>query len=286
MELVCNELSFSPLADDSHTAEQRFRNILKVFQEARQKYGFTHIRFPVTHSTQKITSTQTLFEWLPTVASHTLRSLIVGIFRPPYIDDLEDNEMKDFLENKYAIHSTALPTNDAPFGLPIAYIKAVPAISFDSHAFWRCRKIQVKKAGINESEDSLFHVYNICQSDDIDSQELDEWRENSFPQLLTTETHLKNYLGYARYKTIFTADFLEQFYNWKQEDFNAFKYILLLMKDVEAHPFSGGRGQTENLKNRGKEASKRINIIDRLSYSIANDVVTFIACKGHYEFHD
>lgn len=58
------------------------------------------------------------------------------------------------------------------------------------------------------------------------------------------------------------------------------------MKDVELHPFTGGMGQTENLKNRGKEASKRINISDRLSYLVENNTVTFIACRGHYEFHE
>jgi Txe/YoeB family toxin of Txe-Axe toxin-antitoxin module len=57
------------------------------------------------------------------------------------------------------------------------------------------------------------------------------------------------------------------------------------MKDVEVHPFTGGMGHTENLKGRSKEASKRVTQVDRLSYSIENDVVTFLACKGHYDFH-
>ena len=64
-----------------------------------------------------------------------------------------------------------------------------------------------------------------------------------------------------------------------------FKRILLLMKDVEVHPFVGGIGKTENLKNKRKEASKRITSLDRLSYTIENNVVTYIACKGHYDFH-
>jgi len=48
-------------------------------------------------------------------------------------------------------------------------------------------------------------------------------------------------------------------------------------------------GQTENLKNRGKEASKRITNRypegDRLSYFLEKNNVTFLACKGHYKFH-
>ena len=82
---------------------------------------------------------------------------------------------------------------------------------------------------------------------------------------------------------------MEQFVGWKTDDFDSFKYLLLLMKDVQIHPFTGGMGQTENLKGRGKEASKRVTNSypdgDRLSYTVENNIVTFIACKGHYEFH-
>ncbi len=286
MELVCNELSFFPLADNSSIAEQRFKIILKTFDNARKKYGFTHIRFPFSYATQQITVTQTLFEWISTIGSYSLKSLILALFRPPYTDDLNGSEMESFVESDYSISGTELPTDSAPFGLPIAYIKTVPSISFDSHAFWRGRKIQISNAGANGNEYALFVVYNICLSDDIDSQELGEWRENFFPQFVSTEIHLKRYLGYSKYKPVFTIDFLKQFYDWKCEDFEFFKHLLLLMKDIEEHPFSGGIGQTENLKYRGKEASKRININDRLSYSISDNVVTFIACKGHYQFHD
>ena len=57
------------------------------------------------------------------------------------------------------------------------------------------------------------------------------------------------------------------------------------MKDVQLHPFTGGMGRTENLRYNGKEASKRITHGNRLSYTVENNIVTFIACSGHYEFH-
>ena len=77
--------------------------------------------------------------------------------------------------------------------------------------------------------------------------------------------------------------------DWKKKDLKLFKHTLVLMKDVQMHPFSGGMGQTENLKHRGKEASKRITNRypdgDRLSYYVENNIVTFLACQGHYTFH-
>ena len=82
---------------------------------------------------------------------------------------------------------------------------------------------------------------------------------------------------------------MAQLLEWKAKDNKLFKYTLLLMKDVQLHPFTGGMGRTENLKGNGKEASKRSTNRypdgDRLSYFLENNIVTFVACIGHYKFH-
>lgn len=289
MELVCNELSFYPLASNSHIAEERFRTILRTFGSAKEKYDFTHIRFPKSFSSQQVTSTQTLYEWISTLTNPTLKTLILTLFRPPYTDDLEEVEMDRFFESNYTITSDEAPVKDSPVGLPVAHIKAVPCISFSSHDFWKNRKIQVSKTNGSANEDAIFNVYNICFSTDLETQEINEWAENSFPEFINSSELLEKYLGYSKYNSVFSSDFLKQLLEWKTNNIDTFKYILLLMKDVELHPFTGGRGQTENLKNRGKEASKRINNSypdgDRLSYIIENNIVTFLACKGHYSFH-
>jgi Txe/YoeB family toxin of Txe-Axe toxin-antitoxin module len=285
MELVCNELSFYPLADNGHIAEERFKTIIQTFGEAKTKFDFTHIRFPKDYSAQQITVTQTLFEWISTLTNSTLKTLILTLFRPPYTDDLEEAEMDRFFESNYSIVSEDAPERKNPVGLPVAYIKSLPCISFNSHDFWKNRKIEVNKANGDINEDALFNVYNICLKSDLESQEINEWAENCFPEFIDKSELLGRYLGYRKYSSIFTEDFMQQLFDWKNNDMNSFKYVLILMKDVELHPFTGGRGQTENLKNRGKEASKRINIIDRLSYTIDNNIVTYLACKGHYAFH-
>lgn len=289
MELVCNELSFFPLANNVHIAEERFRTILQTFRRASEKYDFKHIRFPKSYSLQQITLTQTLYEWISTLTDHTLKSLILTLFRPPYSDDLEEVEMDRFYESNYTINSDEAPVKDSPVGLPVAYIKALPCISFSSHDFWKNRKIQVTKTNKNNNEDATFNVFNICLSTDLETQEINEWADNSFPEFINSPKLLEKYLGYSKYDTVFSVDFLDQLFSWKDNDIDTFKYVLMLMKDIELHPFTGGRGQTENLKNRGKEASKRINNSypegDRLSYIVENNIVTYLACKGHYDFH-
>lgn len=285
MELVCNKLSFIPLADNGHLAEERFKTIIQTFRESKSRYDFTHIRFPKSYSAQQITPTQTLFEWISTLSNQTLKAAILTLFRPPYTDDLEEAEMDTFFESNYTITSEEAPERNSPVGLPVAFIKTVPCISFNSHDFWKKRKIEISKSNGNTNENADFFTYNICLQTDLDTPEINEWAENCFPEFVVTRELLLKYLGYRKFEVIFTDSFLQQLFDWKNTDMESFKYLLLLMKDAELHPFTGGRGQTENLRNRGKEASKRININDRLSYTVENNVVTYLACKGHYAFH-
>ena len=285
MELVCNELSFFPLADNGHIAEARFKTIIQTFGEAKAKYDFTHIRFPKGYSSLQITSMHTLFEWISTLTNPTLKAVILTLFRPPYIDDLEEAEMDTFFDSNYLIISTEAPERNSPVGLPISFIKSVPCISFSAHDFWKNRKIEISKTSENPSENAVFFAYNICLQNDLNTPEIIEWAENCFPEFINTKELLLKFLNYVKFNVVLTEEFLQQFYEWKNNDMESFKYLLLLMKDIEIHPFTGGRGQTENLKNRGKEASKRININDRLSYTVENNIVKFLACKGHYAFH-
>lgn len=285
MELVFNELSLIPLADNENIAEERFKTILKTFNEAKSKYDFVHIRFPKSYWDQQITQSKTFYEWVTTLPNKTLKDAIIKLLRPPFTDELEDAEQNTFFKSNYLIASEEAPERNSPVGLPVAFIKSVPCISLNSHEFWRSKKIEVSKSGEEPSENAEFFTYNLCMPSDINSAEITEWAENCLPGFINSKELLIKYLSYIKYSVEFTDAFLEQIFEWKDNDLKSFKYILLLMKDVELHPFTGGRGQTENLKSKGKEASKRINIKDRLSYTVENNVVNFLACKGHYAFH-
>lgn len=289
MNLVFNELSVYPIAENGHVAEEHFKKLLATFKEAKKVYGFTHIRFPNNYAGLQITTTETFFEWVSTLTNRTIKNLIIDLCKKPFTDELEEAELNSFFESNYALIGDDAPTDIEPVGLPVSYIKTIPSVSLDSHAYWRNRKIQIRKSNANADENIDFVAYNVCLESDLASNEINEWADMSMPKFINTEEILTKYLGFTKYQTVFTQDFMTQFLNWKQDNFETFKYLLLLMKDVQIHPFSGGMGQTENLKGRGKEASKRITNTypdgDRLSYTVENNIVTFIACKGHYEFH-
>jgi len=285
MELICNELSFYPLANSGQEAETYFRNTLKTFKKCKDKYGFTHIRFPADFYKQNITAAQTLIEWLTAISNKHLKDAIIALLRPPFTDDLKGDELEAFYQSEYKIIDEEAPIKDNPIGLPVAYILSCPAISFNTHSFWQRRKICLQKTSASEAENLKFHVYNICFEDDLTKAEFIEWTHASISPLINTKDALIKYLAFTKYQAEITDDFMEQLLHWKEKDYKVYKHILLLMRDVQLHPFTGGMGQTENLKNRGKEASKRITNSDRLSYSIVSDTATFIACQGHYKFH-
>ncbi len=285
MHLIFNELSFYPLAENGHSAELRLKQFLKTFKTLVKRYGFNHVRFPVNHRDQKITESQTFYEWIFTVTNRRDRDLILSICKSPYLDDLENNELVTFFESRYCLNGENAPTKLEPIGLPVAYIKSIPSISFDSHQFWRSRKIIVHKTGVSDVESTTFFTYNVCLDTDLNTHEINEWADTCLAKFITTEDGIKKYLGYTKYEIALSVNFVGQFFDWKENNFEQYKYLLLLMKDIELHPFTGGMGHTENLKNRSKEASKRVTQIDRLSYTIENNLVTFLACKGHYTFH-
>ncbi|MNG09488.1 hypothetical protein D3C84_929070 [compost metagenome] len=61
-------------------------------------------------------------------------------------------------------------------------------------------------------------------------------------KLITTADILKKYLGFTKYEVTINDDFMHQLIEWKTKDTKIYKYTLLLMKDVQLHPFNGGMG--------------------------------------------
>jgi len=289
MELICNELSYYPIASNNSEAETRFNQLLKCFKEANKTFGFKTIRFHSDFADQNITADSKFYEWVTTVSNSTLKNTILSFFRKPFADDLNDEELESFLESDYIVAHDNVPTDESPLGLPIAHIKSTITLSFNSDVFWQKRKINILKTNTSETENLEFTTYNICLETDLKEDEIIEWTDNVMSNSIDTKEKVVQYLTYSKYNVELTDSFIAELLYWKVNNIDLFKYTLLLMRDVEIHPFTGGMGQTENLKNRGKEASKRVTNTypdgDRLSYSVENDTVTFLACKGHYKFH-
>lgn len=286
MDIIYNELSFVPLAKNIHQVEENFSTLLEAFKAAKTKFGFKKIRFQKNLSEQLVTEELNFIQAISSFSNKDIQRAVITFLSPPYYDQLTEDEIDNYLESNYRVIDKNCPNKKEPFGLPIAHIKRVPTISLNTDSFWRNNLIKVEKYNLDPK--AIFDVPNICISSDCNSDELITWKTNSLSEFITTKDELLLFIDFTKYKADISDDFFTQLLEWKNNN-KIYNYILSLMKDVELHPFSGGMGRTENLRNRGKEASKRITNRypdgDRLSYEIEGDIVKFIACKGHYRFH-
>jgi toxin YoeB len=81
----------------------------------------------------------------------------------------------------------------------------------------------------------------------------------------------------------FTATAWEQYIAWQTEDKKTLKRINLLIKDIQRNPFTG-IGKPEPLKeNLSGFWSRRIDETHRLIYTLNNNTLHIVACKGHYD---
>lgn len=76
---------------------------------------------------------------------------------------------------------------------------------------------------------------------------------------------------------------IEDIEYWQNADRTTIEKIIKLIDDIKANPFTGGLGQTEVLKHENGIASKRINHVDRVTYSIRQNNVVIHRCRSHYE---
>ena len=74
----------------------------------------------------------------------------------------------------------------------------------------------------------------------------------------------------------------DEYQNWQFEDKKTLKKINSIIKDIQRNK-NDGIGKPESLKNDKKGYwSRRIDDKNRLVYTIENDTIIIIECKGHY----
>ncbi len=81
---------------------------------------------------------------------------------------------------------------------------------------------------------------------------------------------------------IFSEKGFEDYLYWQKEDKKILKKVNDLIKDVQRNSFSG-LGKPEPLKGKEHYWSRRIDHVHRLVYSVADDCVKIVQCRGHYD---
>ncbi|MEZ7884259.1 MAG: Txe/YoeB family addiction module toxin [Bacteroidales bacterium] len=81
----------------------------------------------------------------------------------------------------------------------------------------------------------------------------------------------------------FEASALDDIEYWQNSDKTTLSRVIELIDDIKANPFTGGLGQTEVLRYQNGVASKRINYVDRVTYSLNKGKGVIYRCRSHYE---
>ena len=80
-----------------------------------------------------------------------------------------------------------------------------------------------------------------------------------------------------------TTDAWDDYLYWQTQDRKTFKRINTLIKDVMRSPFDG-LGRPEPLKWELQGAwSRRIDSANRLVYTVADDRITILSARSHYD---
>ena len=80
----------------------------------------------------------------------------------------------------------------------------------------------------------------------------------------------------------FKSDAWAEYIEWQSNDKKALQKINILIKDIIRNPFSG-IGKPEPLKHDlSGYISRRIDDKNRLIYSVSENEITIISCRGHY----
>lgn len=290
MDLLFNEFSCYPLAENDCEAEKRFSQLYKTFKKAETTFGFERIVVKSDFHKQDLTVEKNFYESVCSLSNPNLIDNLLSLFKKPFADDLEEEELDAFCEGSYEIADKAVPTQQGPVGLAIAYLERTPTLSFDAHEFWRNRKIRLQRARTAKPEyktgkNEALHVYNLCLETDLEESEIREWWDATKLGEIHSEETLRAYLSYSKYQVAFDKGFVDEILKWKEEDSVLFERIICLMRNIDPDRFTARIGKAEKLKNIKGGFAKRITDEHRLVYCLKKDTVTFIACKGHYGDH-
>lgn len=192
MDLIFNELSIQPLANDKTEGFHRVLYFFDTFKLASEK-GFNKIRFEIPYefgdilSGVSITSDLTLADYrkiyLQDNRNRRYGQLLLGLPRRPYLDD-NSEEADQYIQNTFSLKKDNGIVN--PFGLASAYLLSTAAIGFCSEPFWEnCQFDLIVKGDIESTET----VFCISLSNHFENQNFIEFIENKKPIILV-ETHL------------------------------------------------------------------------------------------------
>jgi hypothetical protein len=177
MDLVFNELSVNPLSVGEGENHLRIFGFLKAYKVFRAS-GFGRVRFYQPFQDIQLSEGVTVQDWLNSTTDHTLKSLLLSLYRYPFIDDNDEEAVEKYISNTYYFEDAEydIARVDCP-GLAAAHIYNTLAISFSSSLLWARRVIQIQCVPNNGEDILSYGVLNISSELDTDAPEISAFIE-------------------------------------------------------------------------------------------------------------
>ena len=170
MELIFNELSTQPFADDFTGCYERIGQFIKTYKVA-ELHGFKRIRFQQPFDNIMLQSDYSMNNFMNDSRARTFANLLLGIYRYPFIDD--DSEEEDrYIQNNFFIlkDGQKIPVH----GLAAVYLYQTIGIGFCSEPFWENLIFSLQIEG---DENRIETILSVSCPDHFEKQAFIEWKE-------------------------------------------------------------------------------------------------------------
>lgn len=161
MELVFNEISFLPFADNEVVLKEQFIKMLKLYDKTKEEYGYKHLIFPSAIGETKVTADKTFLQWAYSIQHQGDKNKILSVpFVRPFANDVLEEKVTE-LHKYYYSNEDAGINEEYCIGLPTAYLKEKLTISLETHECWNTSEIVFKEIISDDLETIDLSVGNI-----------------------------------------------------------------------------------------------------------------------------
>ncbi|MBL7786573.1 MAG: type II toxin-antitoxin system YoeB family toxin [Chitinophagales bacterium] len=273
-----NELSVPPpLPTTRQEAQQYVAELLQLCKEMQKKLSIKKMRFVQPLEIIYLCDGYSLKDYInDRGVRKDYKDLLLNLFWYPFIDDNDETALNQYVERQYWFQDKTAT------GLAVAHIYNTVAVSMPTDPCWDITQIAIRIIDTDASEraETVLHCSKIQH---LSNPHLISWQRNKLSAQNFNAANL-SYL-YPTYR--FEATAIEDMFYWYKHNPQLYEKLHILLRDIANHPFSGGLGQTEVLRQDAGVCSKRLNREHRLTYRPITEnnqpIIKILRCKGHYE---
>ncbi len=278
MEIYFNELSLHPIASDIESARQKVITLLETMKSLRS-HDFNVMRTHNNFYAEFLRSDYTFSNFLSdNLVKREFRMLLQTVVRNPFIVDDNSLEAEQFVKSEFKTQNYN-GVSVSPEGLATAYLNHLPVISLSGFTYWQTPTILIQVFDPETEQTSSEKIINLYSPDSLQNSAFLDWLKIINEIELTSEQNILKLFPQPKFQ--FDPQAIRDILSWNFDDKRFLVRIKELILDIEANPFTGGKGKTEILKGTNGKSSKRIVKKDRIVYTFSNEKIIIHQCREH-----